>query len=484
MSCPFSHNELIDAVSVRPSNRLEPIIGQQICFYDQIFIWTNEHVSPTLLNQWRKQGDPLIDQFFQQYSEEFQHGDDTYEWLQSFLVKNPLNPSCLIEFHEYIRQKPSWFNRKQILHGQKFFLKNLSLMLTSILYYTLVLGYGFQQLNDVLNKTDYLSSNDLNRSHRRLVETLQMIATSICGDIDQFDETFSDIIRVRLLHGMVRYKIMKSQRNDIPINQEDSLITLLGFSFSLLYCIENRFHINLSNDDKEAYLHFWRYIGWLIGIDDQYLVYLSSYHLAEIISQSIFYHFYSPTYISKHMVHHILMTSYLHGKLPLSYKLNIGISQILLGDKISHALGIDQVKMDYLHFYTIQFIFQIFRFIHWLGTFHCDQFEQWIIQRSKQRLIYLVYDGLNYQLTNFSLFKNEKSITSKVKNLSLKNCSCQFYRKKNHSMIQTYDIGIFRRKQPFLFATCFRQFLYFIFLFIMIAFCTILIIYNYRIHLQ
>ena len=36
-----------------------------------------------------------------------------------------------------------------------------------------------------------------------------MIATVMCGDSDHFDQTFSDIIRVRLLHGMVRYKITK-----------------------------------------------------------------------------------------------------------------------------------------------------------------------------------------------------------------------------------------------------------------------------------
>ncbi|UJR06762.1 hypothetical protein I4U23_011049 [Adineta vaga] len=337
MSCPFLHNQLINATLIKPSVRPDPTVGQQICFYDQIFTWTDKHVPPSKLNQWRKHGDSLIDQFFQEYGEQLQANDDTYEYLEHFLVTNPLNTSCLIKFSEYIRQRPIWFNREQILHGQKFFLKNLPSMLTTIVYHTLVIGYGFQQLNNILIKTNYLLSNDLKESHRRLVETLQMIATAICGDIDQFDETFSDVIRVRLLHGM--------------------------FSFSSLFCIEQHFHISLSHDEKEAYLHFWRYIGWLIGIDEQYLIYLSSYELAETISQPIFYHFYLPSQTLKHMIHHTLMSSYFHGELPLSFRFHLGISQILQGEQVSQALQIDQPKSDHLHFYTIQFLFQIFRLI-------------------------------------------------------------------------------------------------------------------------
>ena len=114
-------------------------------------------------------------------------------------------------------------------------------------------------------------------------------------------------------------------------------------------------HITITDDDKEAYLHLWRYIGWLIGIEDEFLYYLSSYRLARIISESIFYHFYFPSTISKHMVHHSLMASYMYGLLPLSYKFQLGMTQMLLGNELSHALGVDQ-RIDSVNYYARSFI--------------------------------------------------------------------------------------------------------------------------------
>jgi hypothetical protein len=81
-----------------------------------------------------------------------------------------------------------------------------------------------------------------------LLETQQMIIHAVAGDV----------VRVRLLHGMVRYKIKKYTRSStahVPINQEDSLITLLGFSYALLQCMQERMDIPVSAEDKQAYMH-------------------------------------------------------------------------------------------------------------------------------------------------------------------------------------------------------------------------------------
>jgi hypothetical protein len=91
-----------------------------------------------------------------------------------------------------------------------------------------------------------------------LLETQQMIIHAVAGDVDDFDQTFLDVVRVRLLHGMVRYKIKKYTRSStahVPINQEDSLITLLGFSYALLQCMQERMDIPVSAEDKQAYMH-------------------------------------------------------------------------------------------------------------------------------------------------------------------------------------------------------------------------------------
>ena len=99
--------------------------------------------------------------------------------------------------------------RAQTQRGQQFFLEHSPIMVLTTFSYTLLLGYGFQQLNNVLIKTQYLSSPDLNETHVRLIKTMQIFVRAVKGDIDDFDQTFLDVIRVRLLHEMVRYQLKK-----------------------------------------------------------------------------------------------------------------------------------------------------------------------------------------------------------------------------------------------------------------------------------
>lgn len=454
MSCPFANIETIAAVSIKPSLRPDPKVGTLITLYDQHFVWTGEHRTPSQLNEWRKRGDAVIDCFFDQFGAQLQDGEDTYEFIQNLgeqhqsIADDDLSQlSAVFNFDRQIRQPPAWFNRELAQRGQQFFLKNCSLANIVIFHYTLLLGYGFQQLNEVLMKTQYLAAADLKLTYRRLIETTQMIATAVAGPIDNFDQTFSDVIRVRLLHGMVRHKIMKHYRvsmEEVPINQEDSLVTLLGFSFSLLQCMEDRLNIPVSDEDKEAYLHLWRYIGWLIGVEDEFLHYLSSYRSARTISESIFYHFYLPSQTSKHMVHHALMAVYNHGVLPFSFKFHLGIAQKLLGKEIAQALDIDQPNIDAWHSSLIHFLFGYFRFINWLGRWNFPSVNEWIMERSRRLLCFLVYTGLNDQLCNFALFKSYQTSIKVTEFVPLKDCCCSYYQKKSNGLFKTKDIGLFQ----------------------------------------
>lgn len=482
MSCPYATPEPISITSIKPKLRADPKIGTQIRLYDQEFIWTAEHKTPSELNEWRKQGDSIIDRFFQIYGEQLRDGDDTYEKIHQLVDDQQCSIDSLVQFGEKIRERPIWFNRDEIQRGQNFFLRYGPQTLTSIFNYTLILGYGFQQLNDVLLKTEYLSSSDLRSTFRRLVETLQMIATAVCGDVDDFDQTFSDVIRVRLLHGMVRYKIVKHyhqqqfHNNEIPINQEDQLVTLLGFSFSVLHCMEERMNILVTDEDKHAYLHLWRYIGWLIGIDDEHLTYFRSYQSTRIISESIFYHFYSPSSISKHMAHHSLMASYCHGPMPLSLQFHFGLSQILLGKQISHALDIDLPSINQFNTFAVHFFLWTLRFGGWLAGWNSPRLNRWIIKRQRQRLCFLVFTFLNNELCNFSLFKSYRSDSSKSttktnENLS-KQCSCRYDEKKQNKTIVTKDIGPIRIQNSFSLTFFLQQSVYILIFVLLVRFWT------------
>jgi hypothetical protein len=444
MSCPITGLNAISAALIKPILRPDPSVGTKIDLYDQTTTWTSEHLTPTQLNEWRYVGDPIIDHFFEKYGEQLQNNEDTYKFIEQLSLNEPQHSCdetcrgiCILNFPKDIRQRPEWFNKEQVQRGQQFFLEHSPMITMATFSYTLVLGYGFQQLNDILIKTQYLSSPDLSETYVRLIETMQMIVHAISGDIDDFDQTFLDVVRVRLLHGMVRYKF-KNYNDQVPINQEDSLITLLGFSFGTLYCMEERMGIQISMDDKQSCLHLWRYIGWLIGIQDEFLNYLSSYNSTRIISESIFYHFYLPSQISKHLVHHSIMSLYTYTTMPMSFKFYLGVSQILLGEQLSQALDIDQPMMDLIHRYTIYSVFRMFRFLSWLIKKRI--FNRWIIKNNRRKINKLIHNHLR----NFSLFKTYKSNSNTIETKSLKECPCGYYQKKNQGIIQTNDIGPFK----------------------------------------
>ena len=444
MTCPVTGLSEITLQLVKPILRLTPSIGTKITLYDQITFWTSEHLSLTQLNEWRYLGDPVIDRFFDEYSEQLQDNEDTYAFLEKLSLTDldhhcdeSCRDVCVINFVKDIRQRPEWFDRALIQRGQQFALKYGPITLMSVFSYTLIFGYGFQQLNDVLVKTQYLSSPNLFDTYRRLVETTQMIVHAVSGDVDNFDQTFLDVVRVRLLHGMVRHKL-KKYNQQVPINQEDSLITLLGFAFGVLYSMEERMGIPISEEDKHAYLHLWRYIGWVIGIKDEFLTYLSSYRSARVISESIFYHFYHPSTISKHLAHHALISVYNHSPISIPYRIHFGLSQVLIGEEISQALGIDQPKTDLIHRGIIQLVFRLFRCHHWVLNWNISFLNEWIMKNNKQKFAELIKEHLR----NFALFKPYKTDSSTaVERTSVKGCPCGYYQKKHQRMIETNDLG-------------------------------------------
>ena len=97
---------------------------------------------------------------------------------------------------------------------------------------------------------------------------------------------FRSVLRVRMLHSHVRLRLLRSEKYDsdkfgVPINQEDLLATLGAFSVACMWSME-RMGIFISQEDKEAYIAAWKYIGYYMGIQSVYLErFYHDYHAAE-----------------------------------------------------------------------------------------------------------------------------------------------------------------------------------------------------------
>jgi len=91
------------------------------------------------------------------------------------------------------------------------------------------------------------------------------------GGLDEDGRGVEAAQKLRLIHAVIRYYIHKNNWDtetfDKPINQEDMAGTLMSFS-SLIFEGLSVLGIELEPFEKEAYIHCWRVIGHMIGLDD------------------------------------------------------------------------------------------------------------------------------------------------------------------------------------------------------------------------
>ncbi|MGZ3422922.1 MAG: oxygenase MpaB family protein [Polyangiales bacterium] len=81
-------------------------------------------------------------------------------------------------------------------------------------------------------------------------------------------------LRVRLMHVFVRRRLLAHPRWDlaawgVPISQSDALLTLMGGSFVPGYGLKVLGY-RTSREEIEAMMHFWRYVGHLMGVQPRW----------------------------------------------------------------------------------------------------------------------------------------------------------------------------------------------------------------------
>lgn len=284
-----------------------------------------------LQSVYRQRGDAELDYIFQLYDEQennpiqpkqniFEHMEYCYHTMKE-QQQNPSSsviPSILTkadielgQFYEhYSYQLPYWYYIEQIVRGQQVYLSYLGSIGLTLYYRSLVPGFSIPKIANVLNKTAYLAPPSNSQSiTNRLLDTGAFICSILYNNKECLlpitGDGWKSAIQVRILHAKVRYNILKQRRkrqqekdeekkqeqtmnnnnsnndnnntsssdnydnneNDIPINQEDLAAVLLAFSMNTILGCEMILGFPIPEDQQLDLLAFWRYIGWLLGVD-------------------------------------------------------------------------------------------------------------------------------------------------------------------------------------------------------------------------
>lgn len=176
-------------------------------------------------------------------------------------------------FFDLVEQQPVWFDQEKIDRAIQFTHRlgaNVTFIMRDL---ALMTGYQYPGFNQPLILTGALSKY----AGKRLAETHKWwLDVTKPNGFQRFNDGFTSTIFVRFIHSLVRYHLKKSKDWDwdiwgMPINQYDQAMTNIAFSGVMLLGIR-AIGIFPTKTEVDAIMHFWKYTGWLMGVDEQWLI--------------------------------------------------------------------------------------------------------------------------------------------------------------------------------------------------------------------
>jgi ER-bound oxygenase mpaB/B'/Rubber oxygenase, catalytic domain len=192
--------------------------------------------------------------------------------IEQGLAAVPEAPQVLRDFIEACEQVPAWVQPEQLARGARFIHSTGLHGMMVLRDAGLMAGYQASAINQALLMTGSLQKG----AQRRVAETTSwwLDATATDG-LSRHSKGFKTTLRVRIMHALVRLSLSRhpqwdAERLGLPINQVDMQATYLGFSVVYLLALRITGMV-VTQADTQALMHLWRYIGWLMGVDDAFL---------------------------------------------------------------------------------------------------------------------------------------------------------------------------------------------------------------------
>lgn len=251
-----------------------------------------EEITPQLLDQFRNQTDPIADDTVAKIiasGEEQQINKVMMLMFQNDSFQKGMFASLgdeisqlLDEYIESTGTLPEWAELDKVRSGEKLFSLYGPEVFMLLNVSSLPLCYTCAKGAQVLYDTGRLlaHNNDIDPLARRLMETAQMVVNVLTeGGLSEGGKGIVTLQKVRLIHASIRHYLKegeyKGEKWDVsefgePINQEDLAGTLMSFGPVILSGLD-RLNISLSDKEQSDYMHCWKVVGYLMGIDSRLL---------------------------------------------------------------------------------------------------------------------------------------------------------------------------------------------------------------------
>ncbi len=179
-------------------------------------------------------------------------------------------PASMVALFEEFERDPEWLDRAQVERGARVFRR----------YGTSVFSFATTSTLEMYSESSITKPLSLSggyagdTAHKRQLETVRFwIDVSEPGGLDKGPPVArgrATAMRVRIMHVFIRRRLMAHPEWDldawgVPISIADATLTLMGGSVVpglALWSVGHQTTIS----EIEALLHYWRYIGHLLGV--------------------------------------------------------------------------------------------------------------------------------------------------------------------------------------------------------------------------
>lgn len=183
----------------------------------------------------------------------------------------PDAPQSLVRLFEEFQTPPEWLDPDAVALGAKVFRRwgtaGFSFATTSTL--------EMYSESSIAKPLSYSGGYAGDRAHKRQLETVRFwIDVSDPGGLEPGARGRQTAMRVRIMHVFVRRKLMQVPEWDydawgVPISIGDATLTLMGGSVVPALALWS-IGFQTTIREIEATLHFWRYVGHLLGVQPQW----------------------------------------------------------------------------------------------------------------------------------------------------------------------------------------------------------------------
>lgn len=179
-------------------------------------------------------------------------------------------PRCVRELFERHVSVPEWYDPARGQRAQRWASAHLFHVTVALFCASLPTSYSGARGVRVLARTGRMEGAGLDR---RVNETARFLLDVLAeGAMGPSGHALRAIQKVRLVHAAVRQSLRASPdfADEVPINQEDLLGTLMTFSVVVTRAV-TRLGSAVGEGEVEDYFHLWRAVGAMLGIEERLL---------------------------------------------------------------------------------------------------------------------------------------------------------------------------------------------------------------------